>query len=181
MAWDGNSQLLYLATADYDGAYPNSIVAINAGSGAVAQSQNVGSDPAFLSVSANGQYLYAAFATATEMTQLQLPGLNSPLTWALNNPLSSAVYWPGDMKAAPVSPHTTAVTLLDPGWQPAELGGVAIFDDSVLRPNLHYSVKVITKLGKWRKAGYESGSEGRSSERIKESQSSKIRTVQFAK
>jgi len=135
MAWDGNSQLLYLATADYDGAYPNSIVAINAGSGAVAQSQNVGSDPAFLSVSANGQYLYAAFATATEMTQLQLPGLNSPLTWALNNPLSSAVYWPGDMKAAPVSPHTTAVTLLDPGWQPAELGGVAIFDDSVLRPN----------------------------------------------
>jgi hypothetical protein len=135
MAWDGNSQLLYVGTADYDGAYPNSIVAINAGNGEVAQSQNVGSDPAFLSVSANGQYLYTASATATEMTQLQLPGLNSPLTWALNNPLSSAVYWPGDMKAAPVSPHTTAVTLLDPGYQPAELGGVVIFDDIVLRPN----------------------------------------------
>lgn len=135
MAWDGNSQLLYVGTADYDGAYPNSIVATNAGSGAVAQSQNVGSDPAFLSVSANGQYLYAAFATATEMTQLQLPGLNSPLTWALNNPLSSAVYWAGDMKAAPVSPHTTAVALLDPGYEPAELGGVAIFDDNVLRPD----------------------------------------------
>jgi hypothetical protein len=133
MAWDGNSQLLYVGTADYDGAYPNSIVAINAGGVAVARSQNVDSDPAFLSVSANGQYLYTAFATTTEMTQLQLPGLNSPLSWALNNPLSSAVYWPGDMKAAPVSPHTTAVTLLDPGYQPAELGGVAIFDDNVVR------------------------------------------------
>ena len=135
MAWDGNSQLLYVGIADYDGAYPNSIVAINPGSGMVAQTQNVSSDPAFLSVSANGQYLYTAFVTATEMTKLQLPGLNSPLTWVLNNPLSSAVYWPGDMKAAPVSPQTTAVTLLDPGYMPPELGGVAIFDDNVLRPN----------------------------------------------
>lgn len=133
MAWDGNSQLLYVGTADYDGAYPNSIVAINAGSGAVAHSQNVGSDPSFLSVSANGQYLYTAFAATTEMTQLELPGLNSPLAWALNNPLSSEVYWPGDMKAAPVSPHTTAVALLDLDSMPAELGGVVIFDDNVLR------------------------------------------------
>ncbi len=135
MAWDGKSQLLYVGVADYDGAYPNSIVAINAGSGAVAHSQNVSSDPAFLSVSANGQYLYTAFATTTDMTQLQLPGLNLPLTWALNNPGSSEVYWPGDMKAAPVSSHTTAVALEDFDSTPSELGGVVVFDDSVLRPD----------------------------------------------
>lgn len=135
LAWDANSQLLYAGTADYDGAYPNSIVAINAERGTVSTSQSVRSDPAFLSVSANGQYLYIAYALTTEMTQLQLPALSSSLEWALSNPASSEVYWPGDMKAAPVSPHTTAMTLLDLGFQPAELGGVVVFDDNVLRPN----------------------------------------------
>lgn len=135
MAWDSNTQLLYVATADYDGAFPNSIVALNPTTGAIAQSQAVSPDPYLLSVSAGGQYLYAAFANATTMTQLQLPGLNSPLTWALGNPQSSAVYTAGDMRAAPVSPHTTAVTLFNLESSPDETGGVVIYDDNVERPN----------------------------------------------
>jgi hypothetical protein len=133
MAWDANSAMLYIATADYDGSYPNSIVAINTEAGSIVQSQAVSPDPYLLSISADGQYLYTAFVTATAMTQLQLPGLGSPLTWALSNSQSSAVYNAGDMRAAPQNPHTTAVTLFNPQSMPEETGGVAIYDDNVER------------------------------------------------
>jgi hypothetical protein len=45
------------------------------------------------------------------------------------------VYWAGDLKAAPVNPHTTAVTLFANYIDPPEEGGVVIYDDNVLRPN----------------------------------------------
>ena len=51
------------------------------------------------------------------------------------NPDSSAVYWAGDLKAAPQNPHTTAVTLLNYKSEPDETGGVVVYDDSVERPN----------------------------------------------
>jgi hypothetical protein len=135
MARDPNSDLLYVGTADYDSAYPNSIVAIDGTTGAVTASQTVDSDPDLVSVSASGQYLYLGFGGSTTMTQLQLPGLGSPLTWPLVNSESSAVYWAGDLKAAPQSPHTTAVTLLNYESEPDETGGVVVYDDSVERPN----------------------------------------------
>lgn len=135
MAPDPNSSLLYVGTADYDGAYPNSIVAVDGKTGTVAASQTVDPDPDLVGVSASGQYLYLGFAESTNMTQLQLPGLGSPLTWPLMNPDSSAVYWAGDMKPAPQSPHTTAVTLFNFESDPDETGGVVVYDDNVERPN----------------------------------------------
>lgn len=135
MAWEPGSGLLYVGTAEYDGAYPNSIVALDGKTGGIVKTQTVGSNPDLLSVSASGQYLYVAYAGATTITQLQLPGLASPLTWALNNSQSSAVYWAGDIKAAPESPHTTAVILFDLTSSPSETGGVAVYDDNVERPN----------------------------------------------
>ena len=135
MAWDSHGGLLYVGTAFDDGAYPNSIVAVDPEAGAIVNTQGVSPDPDLLSVSANGQYLYAAFAGATTMTQLQLPGLGSPLTWTLRNSSSSEVYFAGDMRAAPMSPHTTAVDLFDTESSPEELGGVVIYDDNAVRPN----------------------------------------------
>jgi hypothetical protein len=135
MAWDANSSLLYVGTADYDGAYPNSIVAVNTQTGSIVKSQAVSPDPDLLSISANEQYLYAAFAAATTMSQLQLPTLGSPLTWALSDPSSSLVFPAGDLKAAPQNPHTTAVTLFDQELEPEEVGGVVVYDDNVPRPS----------------------------------------------
>ena len=134
MAWDSQSGLIYVGVANYDGAYPNSIIAINGASGSVTQSQTVTADPYLLSASTDGQYLYVGFLTATVVAQLQLPGLNSPLTWTLSNPQSSAVYTAGDIRAAPMSPNTTAVTLWNLESMPDETGGVVIYDDNVERP-----------------------------------------------
>lgn len=135
MAWDANSALLYVGISDDDGAYPNSIAAVNPENGSVVKAQTVSPDPYLVSISTNGQYLYAGFINATTMTQLQLPSLGSPLTWTLNSPGSTAVYTAGDIKPAPVDPHTTAVTLFNLQSTPWELGGVVIYDDGVQRAN----------------------------------------------
>ena len=133
MAWDAQHAMLYVGTADFDSAYPNSVVAIDGESGSIVKAQTVGADPYVLSVSANGQYLYAGFYGATTLTRLALPELGSPLTWSLSNPASSQVYWAGDLKAAPVNTHTTAVTLFNKYLNPPDTGGLVIYDDNVER------------------------------------------------
>lgn len=135
MTWDSKSGLIYVGVANFDGAYQNSIVAINGANGSVTQSQTVTADPYLLSASADGQYLYVGFLTATVATQLQLPTLQAPLTWTLSNPVDSAVYTAGDIRVASGSPHTTAVTLFNLQSNPDETGGVVIYDDATERPN----------------------------------------------
>jgi hypothetical protein len=138
MAWDPKSALLYVGTADSDPAYPNSIVALNPVTGIVSMSQTVSPNPFHLSMSAGGQYLYFGYASATNMTQLQLPGLDSPNTWPLISPTLGGGYFAGDLKAAPVNPHTTAVALYiqpyDLDYTSVATGGVVIYDDGVERP-----------------------------------------------
>jgi hypothetical protein len=139
MDWDPLSARLYVGTADFDSAYPNSIVALDGESGSIVKVQPVESDPWVVSVSANGQYVYAGYFSTTDLTQLELPGLGSPMTWSLTDPGSSEVYYAGALKAAPVSPHTTAVSLwnmnLYPTGGPWDTGGLVIYDDNVERPD----------------------------------------------
>ena len=135
LAWDAHSGRLYVGTADFDSAYPNSIVAIDGETGSIVKAQTVSPNPDVISVSGDGKYLYAGFAYATTMTQLQLPELGSPLTWALKNPASSQVYWAGDLAAAPVNAHTTAVTLFNKYLNPPWVGGLVIYDDNLERPD----------------------------------------------
>jgi IPT/TIG domain len=137
MAWDANTELLYVGTADYDAAYPNSIVAVNLSDGAIVKSQAVGSDPYVLSDSADGQYLYVGYAGATNMTQLAMPSLSSPVTWPLNpvTGVGPGPYYAYDLKASPTDPHSAAVTYDDPwGADPAPTGYLGIYDDSGMRP-----------------------------------------------
>jgi hypothetical protein len=134
MAWDSNSQLLYVGTADYDSSYPNSIVAINPTTAAVVRLQTVEPDPIFLSESASGNYIYAAYESSTNLTQVALPGLNTTLTVPLRDPNGTA-WVPGDLKAAPQDPNVVAVTLIIPGWHPEALGGVTIFDNGTPLPD----------------------------------------------
>ena len=135
MAWDPTSALLYVGTTDFDSSYSNSIVAVSGETGTVAKTQTVGTDPWVVSDSADGQYLYVGYYTATTMTQLPLPGLASPLTWGLTDPGGTDVYYAGDLEAAPVSPHTTAVTLFDWSLYTFDTGGMVIYDDNVERPD----------------------------------------------
>jgi len=128
--------LVYVATTDVEGSYPNSVVAINGQTGTIAQSQPVSTSPFVLALSANAQYLYVGYYSVTILTQLPLPAMSPPLNWSLSNPTSSDVYIAGDIAAAPVSPHTTAVTLVNQNLYGAPpTGGLVIYDDDVQRPD----------------------------------------------
>jgi hypothetical protein len=135
LASSPTSNLVYAATTDVDGLYPNSVVAINGQTGTIAQSQPVSNNPFVLALSAGAQYLYVGYYGATILTQLPLPAMSPPVVWSLSNPSSSDVYVAGDIKAAPVSPHTTAVTLFNMNLWPVEDGGLVIYDDNVQRPD----------------------------------------------
>lgn len=82
MGWDATHQMLYVSTGTLDPVYPNSIVALDPATATIAKTQFVGSEPAFLDVSADGQYLYVGYDGETNETRLSLPGLDSPLRHA---------------------------------------------------------------------------------------------------
>ena len=134
MAWDQKSQLLYVGTADTDPAYPNSVVAVNPSTGAVANSATVETEPTFVSDSADGKFLYVGYLYATNLTQLALPSLNTTFTAPLQS-FNGVVYVPGDLKASPQDPNLVAATLIYPGSSPAATGGIALYEGGVLLPD----------------------------------------------
>jgi tetrahydromethanopterin S-methyltransferase subunit B len=137
MAWDAPSEKLYVAVEDYDAAYPDSIVAVDPAAGQIVNAQSVESDPLLLSDSAGGQYLYVGYAYNTNMTQLELPSLGSPVTWPLNPlQIGPGPYPAYDLKASPTDPHVTAVTYFNQ-WGADKMGTayLGVYDDSILRPD----------------------------------------------
>ena len=135
IAGNPNSNIVYVGTSEFEGSNPNSVVAVDGSTGSVVHTAPAGSNPVVLSLSNSNQYLYVGYLGATTMSQFTLPALSSPLTWTLNNPVNTSVYWAGDLAAAPQDPHTTAVALFDQESTPEELGGIVIYDDNVQRPN----------------------------------------------
>jgi len=141
-AWDKSASLLYVGTGGLDRAYPSSIVAVDPTTATVTNSVQVSPFPYFVSISAQDQFLYVAFGEASLESQLALPGLNPAQTWPLSNPaflndLSfGSQFYAGDLETAPQDPHTTAVTLFNPDFEPPAAGGVAVYDNQTQRANI---------------------------------------------
>ncbi len=127
LAWDSKGGLLYAAVSSGDPQYPNSIVAINPTTGAVVKSQAVGTNPSVVRVTSDGAYLYVGFQDTSEVTRLQLPGLDAPFTWPLGVDPASGSIVANDVEPAPGASQTVAVAGND--------GTVAIFDNGVARSN----------------------------------------------
>lgn len=138
VAWDPHSALLYAVGWSNDAQYPNSVVAIDPTTGLVARSQFVGTDPYLVRATADGAYLYLGYLTNDLITQLQLPGLNSPLNWGVgsnstfsNFPSPQSVV---DLQPAPAASQTIAVIPGNSFIVPRSSGSITIFDNNVPRP-----------------------------------------------
>ncbi len=151
VAWDNSSGLLYAPVWSDDSQYPNSIVAVDPVKGAVVSSEPAGPDPYIVRTTADGAYLYSANLTANQVTQFQLPGVTSPVTWnlGLQPPNASNPAVPQnslialDVQPQPGASQTTAVATGDlqyiAGWiangvDVAHGAGVTIYDNNVARP-----------------------------------------------
>ncbi len=142
VAWDAKSGLLYAAVGSSDLNYPNSIVAVDPATGGVVKSALVGADPRLVRTTADGSYLYVGYMASSFVTRLQLPDLNSPLTWPLGTLPANGPLMAVDLQPSPVASQTvavaggTAVMLNNTReyLQTKSNGTLTIFDNNVPRP-----------------------------------------------
>jgi hypothetical protein len=135
VVWDSTVAKLYVSMPGVQGDAGDAIGIVDPVAGTVASSGFLGSDPAALSLSDGGQYLYVALYGENAMQQLTLPTLQVNASWNLGGVGSfGGPYYALDVEVAPAAASTTAVVLanFDISPSPAE---VVVYDGSTARPN----------------------------------------------
>ena len=106
----------------------DAIAIVDPVSGTISSSGFLGSDPAPLSLSDDGKYLYTALYGANAIQQLTLPGFTVNTAWNVGGVGSfSGPYYALDLQVAPGASQTTAVTLANFGVSPSSVA-VVIYD-----------------------------------------------------
>jgi len=127
IAWDPVHQVIYLSVPPTV-AGGNAIAVLNPATGQITGSKAIGNNPDVLSVSDDGQFLYAGLDDTSSVQRFTLPQLGTDI----DIPVGPG--FPFDIQVSPGQARTIAVTV---GGQssPAAIGGVTIFDDANARPN----------------------------------------------
>lgn len=137
LGWDAAHRLLIASTLSGSSENPNSIVAIDPLQGTVITAQALPSQPAGISVTADGSYVYVTLPSTGQIERLTLPSLTPDITFGLGNDAHGKPYTSASVVAAPGAPHTVAVSLHSGGTIPSDaIGGVAVYDDGVARSNI---------------------------------------------
>lgn len=133
--WDDRRQRLYFSVPSLAGPVGNVILALDPTSGSFT-TQDAGSEPNVLSISDDGQFLYAGIDGASSVQRFALPGIVPDLKFSLGaDPNGNyGAYHARDLEVAPANPQTVAVSLARRDGYPLAAGGLAIFDDGVKRP-----------------------------------------------
>lgn len=133
LVWDPAVAKIYVSMPGVQGDAGDAIGIVDPVAGTVSSSGFLGSDPAPLSLSDDGQYLYVALYGANSIQQLTLPGFASATTWNLGGiGTFFGPYYALDLQVAPGASQTTAVTLAAFGVSPSSLA-VVIYDGSTPR------------------------------------------------
>ena len=135
LAWDAVNAKLYVSVPGVQGDAGDAIAIVDPVAGTVS-STGFFSDPDRLSVSDGSQYLYVGIDGQDTIDQLSLPSLSLKSSWSLGGQtVFGGPYYALDLRSAPGSPDTTAVTRAQFDVSPSAMG-VVIYDDSVPRPTV---------------------------------------------
>jgi hypothetical protein len=140
LVWDPQHSVIYASVAATSATRANTVVALNPVTGAVSGFVSLGSEPGRLAISDDGTELYVGLRTVGSIQRLSLPSLTPDLSIPLSSiPVLGQLY-AFDLAVVPGNSKSTAVSLVNQGWPPAvgnfSEGGVAVFDDATMRPNL---------------------------------------------
>jgi hypothetical protein len=135
IGFDRISQRFYLSVPN-SAATGNTIVVLDPATTTIVGQQFAGSNPDILSISDDGQFLYAGIDGSASVQRFTLPGLGIDVNYSLGAGSYNGPYFALDLQVAPASPHTTAVTRGAWNSIPAALGGIEIFDDAASRPTV---------------------------------------------
>jgi hypothetical protein len=132
IAFDPASQRLYLS-APNSLTTGNTIAVLDPATTTIIGQQYAGSNPNILTISDDGQFLYAGLDGSSSVQRFVLPGLAPDITYPLGSNQYFGPYFALDLQVAPGAPHTTAVTLGNNGTTTPAEGGMVIFDDATPR------------------------------------------------
>jgi hypothetical protein len=137
LGWDSVHKLLIASTLSGSANNPNSIVTIDPLQGTVTTAQSLPSQPAGISVTADGSYVYVTLPSTGQIERLTLPSLTPDITFGLGNDANGKFYMSNYVATAPGEPHTVAITRHSSTTTAfGANGGVAVYDDGVARSNI---------------------------------------------
>lgn len=128
LAVDDARGLIYLSIRSSAPVDANSVVGIDPATGAVTRRVFVGSGPARLARTDDGQYLYVGLNGASAIRRVNLSTFAASLQWSL--PSGQVA---GEMLALPGLPGSVVVSRQTPGYSPP-LAGVTVYDEGTARP-----------------------------------------------
>ena len=131
LGWDSAHNLLIASTLS---SSANSIVAIDPKQGAVTTTQSLPSQPAGISVTDDGSYVYVTLPSTGQVERLMLPSLKPDITFSLGNDSNGNPYNSNYVVTAPGHPHTVAIARHSTDSY-GEVG-VVVYDDGVERTNV---------------------------------------------
>jgi hypothetical protein len=132
LMYDPVNKRIYASVPSTAGSIGNSITLINPGSGAVGPSVPVGSEPGKLAISDNSQYLYVGLDGAAAVRRFDIATQTAGLQFSLGSEPIFGSFGVGDIEVLPGIPGSVAIARKT-GWGYGD-GGVAIYDDGVMRP-----------------------------------------------
>lgn len=133
LGWDSAHKLLIASTLSSSANNPSSIVAIDPLQGTVITAQTLPSQPAGISVTDDGSYVYVTLPSTGQVERFTLPSLTPDITFALGNDGRGNPYTASLVAAAPGEPHTVAISRSSSS---TVAGGVAVYDDGIARSNI---------------------------------------------
>ena len=133
LVWDANAKKIYVSMPGVQGEQGDSIGIVDPVAGTVSTTGFLGSDPANLAISSDGNLLYAAFYGQNAIEQLTLPDFTVNNTWNLGADSFSGPYYPLALEPAPAAPQTTAVILAWFDVSPPPVA-IVIYDGATPRP-----------------------------------------------
>jgi hypothetical protein len=133
LVWDATAAKIYVSMPGIQGDLGDAIAIIDPVAGTVTNTGFLGSDPARLSISNNGQYLYTALYGENAIQQLTLPDFKVNTSWNLGGVGSfNGPYYVLDLQAAPGAPQTTAAVLANFDVSPSPVG-LVVYDGAAPR------------------------------------------------
>lgn len=136
LAWDPVNQVIYLSLPSADGPNGNTVQVLHPAAPSLGASAYAGSEPNLLAVSKSSKYLYVSLNGASEVHRMTLPNLGTDITIPLGSSSISGPFFAMDLQAGPAYDGTVAIARGTPDSTPEEEGGVVIYDDATMRPDV---------------------------------------------
>lgn len=133
IVWDERRQVLYLSLPSAAGPNGNAVIALDPTTNTVVRVQFAGSEPNVLSISDDGQYLYAGLDGSASVQRFRLPDLTPDLNIPLGRDADFGAYHAVDLAAVPGSPRSFVVGQSVYSELPNVLK-TTVFDDAAARP-----------------------------------------------